>query len=238
MSTNLAKEDDLMACPFCGHHLVRSEFHSNRSVERRTHPDDVACILAGIIISMEDREDDMERRAAWNRRASPLDAPYSPWLDGIKPSGMVDVIWRDAADKNSASGTHDAAAINWSYVASWRPHQAVETVPLQSREVGKLGRFDHHPDPAIDFEIEVESLIARLFDAKGKISKPGTEPEAVSVVAEAIARAMTFRVGGDPSCVLAKQRLRQLEEEAVAVLKVVGERPPPVRGKPLAQPLR
>lgn len=86
-------------------------------------------------------------------------------------------------------------------------------VPAE-QEGEKLGRFDHHPDPAIDFEIEVQSLEARLFNAKGRISKPGTEPEAISAVLADIERAMSFRVGGDPSAVSAKQTLRALETEA------------------------
>lgn len=84
----------------------------------------------------------------------------------------------------------------------------------QVSEAEKLGRFGHHPDPAIDFEIEVQSLEARLFDAKGGISKPGTEPETVETVGAAIQRAMTFTVGGDPSAVAAKAILRNLEKEA------------------------
>lgn len=81
-------------------------------------------------------------------------------------------------------------------------------------KAAKLGKFGHHPDPAIDFEIEVESLQARLIDAKGGISKPGTEPEAPAAVLADIERAMTFRVGGDPSAVRAKQMLRDLEADA------------------------
>ncbi len=77
-----------------------------------------------------------------------------------------------------------------------------------------LGKFGHHPDPAIDFEIEVESLHARLIDAKGGISKPGTDPETVVAALEDIERAMTFRVGGDPSAVRAKQMIRDLEADA------------------------
>lgn len=77
-----------------------------------------------------------------------------------------------------------------------------------------LGKFGHHPDPAIDFEIEVESLQARLIDTKGGNSKPGTKPEAVAAVLEDIERAMTFRVGGVPSAVRAKQTLRDLEADA------------------------
>lgn len=82
----------------------------------------------------------------------------------------------------------------------------------------KLGRFDHHPDPAIDFEIEVQSLQARLFDAKGSISKPGTKPENVADVLAGITSAMSFRVGGDPSAVAAKSVLRELEVEAKAAI--------------------
>jgi hypothetical protein len=68
--------------------------------------------------------------------------------------------------------------------------------------------------PAIAFEIEVESLIARLFNAKGGISKPGTPPETVAQVRAAIEFAMQFKVGGDLGAVAAKQRLRELEREA------------------------
>lgn len=83
----------------------------------------------------------------------------------------------------------------------------------------RLGRFNHHPAPAIDFEIEVQSLEARLYDAKGGISKPGTMPESVSSVLAAIDRAMDFRVGGDPSAVSAKGVLRKLQDEAVLALR-------------------
>lgn len=81
-----------------------------------------------------------------------------------------------------------------------------------------LGRFGHHPNPAIDFEIEVESLQSRLFDAKHGISKPGTAVESIVAVLEDIQRAMSFRVGGDEGAVKAKQLLRQLENEALSAL--------------------
>ncbi|SFV31425.1 hypothetical protein SAMN05216456_1337 [Devosia crocina] len=89
-----------------------------------------------------------------------------------------------------------------------------EPIPVERIDEMQLGRFDHHPDPAIDFEIEVQSLEARLFDAKGRISKPGTAPETVATVLVDIERAMGFRVGGDPSAVAAKQILRRLESDA------------------------
>lgn len=75
-------------------------------------------------------------------------------------------------------------------------------------------KYDHHPDPAIAFEIEVECLQARLFNAKGGITKPGTTPETVAAVLSDIERAMQFRVGGDPGAVNAKRILRDLEAEA------------------------
>lgn len=81
-------------------------------------------------------------------------------------------------------------------------------------KAANLGKFGHHPDPAIDFEIEIESLQARLIDAKGGVSKPGEAVETVASVLEDIERAMTFRVGGDPSAVRAKQTLRDLEADA------------------------
>jgi len=81
-----------------------------------------------------------------------------------------------------------------------------------------LGRFGHHPNPAIDFEVEVESLQSRLFDASHGISKPGYAVESIVAVLDDIQRAMSFRVGGDEGAVKAKQLLRQLENEALSAL--------------------
>lgn len=78
----------------------------------------------------------------------------------------------------------------------------------------KVARFGHHPDPAIDFEIEVESLQSRLFNAKHGLAKVGTQPETVGAVSAAIARAMEFRVGGDESAVRAKAMLRALQSDS------------------------
>lgn len=86
----------------------------------------------------------------------------------------------------------------------------------------KLGRFGHHPDAATDFCIEVDSLEARLFDAMGGISKPGTQPEKVSVVLSDIWRALSFTVGGDENAVKAKAVLRQLGTEAEDAVRKIG----------------
>lgn len=98
------------------------------------------------------------------------------------------------------------------------PHPAPTHNDGSGETAERLGRFNHHPDPAIDFEIEVQSLEARLFDAKGGISKPGTKPETVASVLNDIGRAMEFIVGGDPITVAAKATLREIEKDARAAL--------------------
>lgn len=77
-----------------------------------------------------------------------------------------------------------------------------------------LGRFGHHPDPATDFEVEVTSLQGRLFNAKHAIPDKHGVTESVAQVADAIKRAMTFRVGGVETSVRAKSILRALELDA------------------------
>ena len=70
----------------------------------------------------------------------------------------------------------------------------------------KLGRFDHHPDPAIDFCIEVDAIEAEVFDAThGLISGSGLNRR--------IERALEFRVGGDIGAVNAKASLRRVARE-------------------------
>lgn len=68
----------------------------------------------------------------------------------------------------------------------------------------KLGRFGHHPDPAIDFEVEVGDLVAEAFNADHGMGE--REP-----VVGRVRAAMLFRVGGVPSAVAAKNTLRDLE---------------------------
>lgn len=71
-----------------------------------------------------------------------------------------------------------------------------------------LGRFGHHPDPAIDFCVEVEGIQADVYEAQvGMI--PATP------VFERIDRAMSFRVGGDLHAIAAKETLRQAERQLV-----------------------
>jgi hypothetical protein len=68
----------------------------------------------------------------------------------------------------------------------------------------RLGRFGHHPDPAIDFEVEVDDLIAEAFNADHGMGER-------ELVVGRVRAAMLFRVGGVPSAVAAKNTLRDLE---------------------------
>ncbi len=72
----------------------------------------------------------------------------------------------------------------------------------------KLGRFGWHPDPAIDFEVEVTDLEAEMTNRR-----IGFQPAPRDVLLSRMERALDFRVGGVPSCVSAKGVLRQLHSE-------------------------
>lgn len=77
----------------------------------------------------------------------------------------------------------------------------------------KLGKFDHHPDPAIDFCVEVETLENEVFNHSIGFMNGTPSREQVR---QRITRAMDFRVGGDLQAVAAKQTLRKLDAQFVA----------------------
>ena len=68
-----------------------------------------------------------------------------------------------------------------------------------------LARFDHHPDPAIDFCVEVEELQSIAWDRAHGLSNPDD-----AELEERVAFAMQFRVGGDEGAVNAKGLLRSI----------------------------
>lgn len=77
----------------------------------------------------------------------------------------------------------------------------------------QLGRFGHHPDAAIDFCVEIETIEGEWSNIKtGFMNGTPTRYELV----ERVARAMTFRVGGDEGAVNAKAVLRKIEAEMKA----------------------
>lgn len=76
----------------------------------------------------------------------------------------------------------------------------------------KLGRFDHHPDPAIDFCFEVELLENINLNAKLGLCGWGHEEER-ETLDERIERALGFLVGVDENCIAAKAALCELAVE-------------------------
>lgn len=68
-------------------------------------------------------------------------------------------------------------------------------------------RYDHHPDPATAFCIEVEELEAIRFNANHGLA---SERECEELRSR-IAKAMSFRVGGDLGAIRAKEHLREIE---------------------------
>ena len=68
-----------------------------------------------------------------------------------------------------------------------------------------LAQFGHHPDPAIDFCIEVEALEGMAYDRSVGLPAPQ--------FAERVERALQFRVGGDEGAVAAKNLLRSFAQK-------------------------
>jgi hypothetical protein len=66
-----------------------------------------------------------------------------------------------------------------------------------------LGRFGHHPDPAIDFEIEVDDLVGMEVNRT-----TGFDPE--PDLDARTDRALKFIVGGVATCIEAKDHLREI----------------------------
>ena len=70
-------------------------------------------------------------------------------------------------------------------------------------------KFGHHPDPAIDFCVEVEEIQSMACNRS-----IGFDPE--PTLDARLERAMEFRVGGDIGAIDAKQLLREIEKSVVA----------------------
>jgi hypothetical protein len=66
-----------------------------------------------------------------------------------------------------------------------------------------LGRFGHHPDPAIDFEVEVCDIEGSAYEAiAGHLDR--------TALLDRAERALSFRVGAVESCINAKATLRKI----------------------------
>lgn len=69
----------------------------------------------------------------------------------------------------------------------------------------ELGRFGHHPDPAVDFCVEVDEIEGLVYDARHGLTE-------YKPVEDRVFKAMRFCVGGDQNAVTAKERLRIAED--------------------------
>ena len=109
-----------------------------------------------------------------------------------------------------------------------RADAAAPTPPLGEGKAvaAKLGLFDHHPDPAIDFCIEVEEIEAQAWNLKHGLHAP-TEWQ----LNNRIRKAMYFRVGGDQGAVAAKDKLREIEKSLAAPNSPVAEKAVAWRGR-------
>lgn len=71
----------------------------------------------------------------------------------------------------------------------------------------RLGRFGHHPDPAIDFCVEVEELMGIATDRRLGVANLDDD-----TLESRVDLAMQFRVGGDRGAIDAKGELRAIDE--------------------------
>lgn len=69
--------------------------------------------------------------------------------------------------------------------------------------MNELGRFGHHPDPAIDFCVEVDAIEGLIADCKAGLV-------AFTEVEDRTGKALRFNVGGVERAVMAKDRLRAM----------------------------
>lgn len=82
-----------------------------------------------------------------------------------------------------------------------------QTIPQNDE---KLGRFGHHPDPALDFCVEVEKIKGEWLNIR--IGFESGTPAMVEL-RQRIEKAIQFRVGGDLNAVEAKRLLRRIDAE-------------------------
>jgi hypothetical protein len=97
--------------------------------------------------------------------------------------------------------------------------------------------FGHHPEPVIDFLIEVEELESIAENARLGLTGFGHEEDRAKLD-ERIDRALIrdFRVGVDQQCVAAKQALRELARRRgfnlMTEIAYAGQPTPRISGNP------
>lgn len=138
-------------------------------------------------------------------------------IEALKP--LADAVFNDNGDMTVQLPAITSEDCIKAYFAV-RELSALST----DAEPVKTSRFGHHPEPAIDFCIEVEALEGHLFDAKHGIGKPGHEPRKVDDdFRRRVSNAMDFIVGGDQIAIAAKATLRALSAQVQEVAEEVKE---------------
>lgn len=96
----------------------------------------------------------------------------------------------------------------------WNRSMTKVSSPAPEAELEKLGRFGHHPDPAIDYCIEVEAIEGYYFDATHGIGKPSEGPRKIDdTFRNRVEHALDFIVGGDLNAIAAKSIVRRVHAE-------------------------
>ncbi|NII53540.1 hypothetical protein [Luteibacter sp. SG786] len=126
-----------------------------------------------------------------NDESSNCRAVYAVAADGVSDSGHQLYTIHQKRVPN---------ADNWKLFVSQPSEQ-----PRGEASNQKLGRFGHHPDPAMDFCVEAECLIGELYNARVGFEKGSPSREDLD---RRVSAALSFVVGGDTFAVRAKQQLR------------------------------
>lgn len=131
-------------------------------------------LLREIAAARAMRDAQVEQAQAWDARGAAFRRPES-----LGASMEAEIT----AHRKALEASRAANAAVAAYDAQRKANTHADTRP------GALGMFGHHPDPAIDFEIEVEELQSIAWDFDSNI--PTTEDPAR--VMERFNKALAFR---------------------------------------------
>jgi len=148
-----------------------------------------ACLVWNFALALGNKLADAEKKYGYTDGWRSRD-----WMDECRAHLMQHITKVDPRDVAAY------CAFLWHHGASTAP----TAEPMAQGELD-VAKFGHHPDPATDFCVEVEALLGEIENRRIGFEN-GTPNQAE--LDQRIERAMSFRVGGDPHAVMAKQQLR------------------------------